>query len=663
MVDYNPVDGPRGPNYAAPLIGMQLGESVAGLPDRYYSGKEKQAQIAMREAFPDGIPLDANGQPDVSKIMDIGARSGGAQFVQPLLSMMLYGSAGTNVGKALADLDTSPPPGGAAPAPPPGPAAAAPPPRPAGPPPSPVANDGAPTLRTLGTELAGGKDAMGGISLAARTLRIHPDAPLSPQQVAQATPLLSQSAEKTTEPKGGGPPFAPMVPRNQQSTATDSPPPARPLAGGPPGAPGPQAQTPGGAGGGNGAPAGPGGPAPAPAQPPGAPGPGGPPPMPPGPPQAPPGAPQAVPGSPPPAPPIEPPAPPQRTSHVGTPLEDVVPEGMTPRAYLDDLNRKATRARQIAAELSIKNPKAADAALKQADDYNARFKSAVESISKANELTPEQKNARASNVQSPAALKRQEKIDEALDAGPLEDIKAAQAAGGRNANKRIELLDTVGDALKAGEGKITTGPFAETALKIKQAASSAFGIDIPGQTAAEIATKTGLELAIQTAKQIGTRITQMEIQLALQNNPGVLLGPKGSLFMVDLGKQMARQDIALARLASKVKDPRDWPGMVEEFYEKNPLKSPFTGKPLGKEDAAILTDPKQNPAPTDLAAPSVTPAAPGPKEPIKFTTPEALRDAIKAGTVNAGDPVENSDGVVWKLPQSSIDKFRPRVQQ
>lgn len=628
MADYSVVNPPNAASYAAPLLDFR---QLADIPTRYYTGKEKQAEIAMREAFPNGLPVDAKGNPDVAKIMDIGARTGGAQWVSPLLQMLIYSQGGATGAETLGGIAGQP---GAAPmAPAGGPAAGpAPPvqpmPLPGGAKPPPIAANPAseaPTIRTMATEASRGADVMPAIGATARELRINPDAPLTPQQVEQVSPVLRRNiaspAEKTTNDQGGGPPFAPMIKRGEQTTqpegATGRPagaapvPPTAPAAGAP-AAPSPPAQAAG---------------APEP--------------------------------------------PPQRAKP--NPYAELT-GGMDPMDFIRDRQAKALRARQLAIQQGAANkPASATATQKQAEAWDQEAKNVIDLMAKNNELTTEQKNALSSGFASPAEMKRQETIDTELDKGFIDDMKEAIKAGGPSASKRIQLYDTVGQALARGNGNITTGPFAETALKAKQFVSSLFGVEIKGQTEAEMALKVGLQLASETVKALTPRPTQMELKLALQNNPGILLGTQGSLFMSDIGKQMARQEIALAKLAAHTKDPRTWPEQVEKFYAEHPLISPFTGKPIGEEDLKILANPQLNIPPKDVspeqlqAATAGTPtAAPGgaaaPKQVPKFATQQSLIDAIRAGTVNAGDTIEFPEGTVT-ISKQAIDKYRPTAQQ
>jgi hypothetical protein len=53
------------PSYAAPLVGFQLGQAIAGLPDAFMQGREMARTRAKQDAFKEGMPVqkDAAGNP------------------------------------------------------------------------------------------------------------------------------------------------------------------------------------------------------------------------------------------------------------------------------------------------------------------------------------------------------------------------------------------------------------------------------------------------------------------------------------------------------------------------------------------------------------------------------------------------------------------------
>ena len=213
--------------------------------------------------------------------------------------------------------------------------------------------------------------------------------------------------------------------------------------------------------------------------------------------------------------------------------------------------------------------------------------------------------------------KRRQAIEDTVAKAQGEAIGEVIKAG-RSSQKRIQSLDMIGEALDQGVNNITTGPFANAMLHAKQAISSAFGIDFTGVPEAEVAQKMGFQLASQAVKEISNRPTQFEFARALENNPGLLLSPKGSQLMKEVLKQTARQDVALAKLAQRPENYDNWQDVADKFYREHPIISPFTGKPLGSDDLKIIGEG----APAQAApAQAAQPAANAPPQPAI----EALR--------------------------------------
>lgn len=177
---------------------------------------------------------------------------------------------------------------------------------------------------------------------------------------------------------------------------------------------------------------------------------------------------------------------------------------------------------------------------------------------------------------------------------------------GPTSQKRVQQLDIMRDALERGNGNITTGPFANLALKAKEAIGSLFDIDVSGTGEAEVAQKIGFGLASAAVKEISSRPSQFEFMKGLENNPGLLLSTKGSLMMIDILRQSSRQDLVLSKLAQRPENHKNWAEVVDKFYNdpKNALVSPFDrSRKLGLKDMEILqaqpgaTDPQSGAKP------------------------------------------------------------------
>ena len=83
-MDYEVVGSPTypTPNYA------QFGETIGNLANTYRSGQQQNMQIDQEKAFQQGIPLDANGQPDYAAIMRILAQKGDIGAISQLAPMV-----------------------------------------------------------------------------------------------------------------------------------------------------------------------------------------------------------------------------------------------------------------------------------------------------------------------------------------------------------------------------------------------------------------------------------------------------------------------------------------------------------------------------------------------------------------------------------------------
>ncbi|HEV2473793.1 MAG TPA: hypothetical protein VGS41_14045, partial [Chthonomonadales bacterium] len=187
-------NAPGGANYAAPLLDFS---PLARLPQDYYAGTQMARQQALQNAFPQGLPRLPNGQIDTNQVMDTLTRLGGAEAAQAIMPTLINQQIGNQAAGLLA-------PGGTAGV---GPAAG-----PAAGSTSPVspsyggaragsgpnagpanivgnqpqqAQEGQNSIRSLATEIFGGRDVTGLINSYSRQSGIAPDAPLTPQQAQQ----------------------------------------------------------------------------------------------------------------------------------------------------------------------------------------------------------------------------------------------------------------------------------------------------------------------------------------------------------------------------------------------------------------------------------------------------------------------------------------------
>jgi hypothetical protein len=203
--DFMVGNAPNAPNYAAPLIGMQLGDRIAQLPEQYFAGQQRARTTALQNAFPNGLPRDAKGNVDINGAMDTLTKLGGAEFAQQNIQLLMQGQLGAAGRQAIeGSADTSAPP------------QAAPAPSPSGGPgnsnaagvahimgsrgtpaanPQPDLGDqntGANTIRGIATETFGpNQDVSDRLPRYAAVLGVKVDDQLSPQQVKAARGLMA----------------------------------------------------------------------------------------------------------------------------------------------------------------------------------------------------------------------------------------------------------------------------------------------------------------------------------------------------------------------------------------------------------------------------------------------------------------------------------------
>src|ERR1700732_1092270 len=106
MADYNVGNAPGGASYAAPLVGFQFGQELAGLPDQYMKGRESSRKIQMEDMFKNGVP-NKDGSPDIDAIVDKGARIGGLPFVQQMIPFLQQMAFAKKIGEGMNATDRS----------------------------------------------------------------------------------------------------------------------------------------------------------------------------------------------------------------------------------------------------------------------------------------------------------------------------------------------------------------------------------------------------------------------------------------------------------------------------------------------------------------------------------------------------------------------------
>jgi hypothetical protein len=104
--DYMVGNAPAAGSFVAPLIGFQLGHALAQLPQQYFDGTQRARTLAMQNAFPNGVPRQADGSPDVDQVVDKTAQVGGLEYVRPMLNFMAAQQSAKQASQDLASSAT-----------------------------------------------------------------------------------------------------------------------------------------------------------------------------------------------------------------------------------------------------------------------------------------------------------------------------------------------------------------------------------------------------------------------------------------------------------------------------------------------------------------------------------------------------------------------------
>jgi hypothetical protein len=546
---------------------MQIGQQIAQLPKDYFEGTQRARTRAMQTAFPDGMPKNPDGTPDINKIIDVGTKLGGLEYAQPLMSMLMQQQTGRQAAEGLGNLDASvngQPNGSAA-----GPANLTP--RPQAPPQQQpqlssagADNKGADTLSSLASET--GMDLGPLLPRIAQSLGVHPADPLTPDQAGQAKAILSRAAQLARAQGGrnGAGDGAPPV----TSAGTSGAP-------GPTGAEGPQAAAPAS---------------------------GIVPTAPQGAPQAPqPSAPQSAPAA---------PGPQAPGPAISTPVAGgspaaaaVVPPGTDPQDMIRKLQTAAARATAYAARVGKIDPQAAAAATKQAEFYEGRAKLIQEAITKDTALTDPQKNATASGVKSPLEYENKKKQNE-TDIARYAKVHGGLQAAASTADQLLHYTQLGKGILKDKNVYFGSGEQLNLAFKKLK---NVFDPNNTESLAQEAYRKTTAAMVLAQVNQMkdeasevggGGRIFQQQIELMEKaaGDPNTSAPALRLLTEVaERGAKTAKEVNRLANAYAKKNGRLDegFSDQLSKYYEDHPMFKPYEMKDIRMISPLEFDSPKE----------------------------------------------------------------------
>lgn len=187
---------------------------------------------------------------------------------------------------------------------------------------------------------------------------------------------------------------------------------------------------------------------------------------------------------------------------------------------------------------------------------------------------------------TPAELEESKVTASKLAEGRVVPIHEA-VVNGSAAQKALQALNVI-DSIDSmpGSENMTTGPFAEMGLHIKQALNN-IGIPVEGMKEAEVIQKMNAFMSAHAAKELTNRPTQFDFSTFLRNNPGITMSPDGRRMVTDILKQTTRQDIDIARMASKTKtaeDTANWQDKLDAYYASHPVIVRYRGQVVKSAD-------------------------------------------------------------------------------
>ena len=236
MASYDTVNAPGGLSYGAPLVDFGI---IGNLGNTYYQGQQNrfqqqqnQRQQDIANAFPGGLPLDPNGQPDYAKIMQVLAAKGGIEDairLAPTAAQAADRSQASQLSPLLGGVSAAPP---AAPAAVPAVAQPVSLPAPANLAPTGGGDQPGSVVDIVSAKLPQDSQTAGAVIVnIAKAVGVDPNAALTPEQSARAARMIDNYVARTSaRTTAGGTATAPAAaagtPNARVADAFGSPPPA-----------------------------------------------------------------------------------------------------------------------------------------------------------------------------------------------------------------------------------------------------------------------------------------------------------------------------------------------------------------------------------------------------------------------------------------------------
>src|SRR5580698_9857257 len=90
-------NAPYGVSYAAPLVNFG---ALGDYPQDYFAGQQRRRTTNLQNAFPNGLPRDAQGNVDVDSVGDTLTKLGGADYAKELMPLLIQQKIGSDAAAA-----------------------------------------------------------------------------------------------------------------------------------------------------------------------------------------------------------------------------------------------------------------------------------------------------------------------------------------------------------------------------------------------------------------------------------------------------------------------------------------------------------------------------------------------------------------------------------
>jgi hypothetical protein len=151
------------------------------------------------------------------------------------------------------------------------------------------------------------------------------------------------------------------------------------------------------------------------------------------------------------------------------------------------------------------------------------------------------------------------------------------------ARARLDNYNVIGDALESGGPNIQTGMIGGIVDSMRTALHGILpdSVNVAGLPESAVIRAYNESLGKNIRGELEKRGLAFTLPAASMETL------EGTKALLSIAKQIEKNKLGLGRKAARegIRDPLSWSDMEDDFYEKHPIVSPFTGKPITGEEA------------------------------------------------------------------------------